>query len=171
MKIVKPKVIIFDWNGTLVYNDKDNLIHLLPNVIQVLKKLNKLNILVSIISNTYISFLNRTVKKFKIDKYLLNVIGTKGDIDYRKPSKEVVDYALIGADVDDVNADTVWMVGNSMQDIYTAYNSHIRPVIFGHDLLMQILSKEGIEPKKNALYFKNYNEFLEMLEEFKNENA
>ena len=171
MKIVKPKVIIFDWNGTLVYNDKDNLIHLLPNVIQVLKKLNKLNILVSIISNTYISFLNRTVKKFKIDKYLLNVIGTKGDIDYRKPSKEVVDYALIGADVDDINTDNVWMVGNSMQDIYTAYNSHIRPVIFGHDLLMQILSKEGIEPKKNALYFKNYNEFLEMLEEFKNENA
>ena len=171
MKIVKPKVIIFDWNGTLVYNDKDNLIHLLPNVIQVLKKLNKLNILVSIISNTYIAFLNRTVKKFKIDKYLLNVIGTKGDIDYRKPSKEVVDYALIGADVDDVNTDTVWMVGNSMQDIYTAYNSHIRPVIFGYDLLMQILLKEGIEPKKNALYFKNYNEFLEMLEEFKNENA
>lgn len=171
MKIVKPKVIIFDWNGTLVYNDEDNLIHLLPNVLQVLKKLNELNILVSIISNTYIAFLNRTVKKFKIDKYLLNVIGTKGDIDYRKPSKEVVDYALIGADVDDINTDTVWMVGNSMQDIYTAYNSHIRPVIFGRDLLMQILLKEGIEPKKNALYFKNYNEFLEMLEEFKNENA
>ena len=26
MKLVKPKIVIFDWNGTLVYNDKDNLI-------------------------------------------------------------------------------------------------------------------------------------------------
>lgn len=171
MKIIKPKLIIFDWNGTLVYNDNNNLIHLLPNSFKVIRKINELGIFTSIVSNTYTAFLNRTIKRYQMWNYFLNIIGTKGDIEYRKPSKEVIDYAIIGADIEDVNCDTVWMVGNSMQDIQTAFNSNIRPVIFGYELLNQILMCDGIEPKKNALYFRNHGEFLKMLEEFKNENS
>ena len=111
----------------------------MPNASKVVKKLNELNIYSSIISNTYVQFLNRIIKKYGLSKYFLNVIGTRGDVAYRKPTKEVVDYALIGADIEDVNCDTVWMIGNSMQDVQTAYNANIRPVIFGYELLNQII--------------------------------
>ena len=39
MKIIKPRAIIFDWNGTLVYNNDENKVLLLPNVVKVLKKI------------------------------------------------------------------------------------------------------------------------------------
>lgn len=171
MKIVKPKAVIFDWNGTLVYNDKNNIIKLLPNAFKVIKKLNEMGIFISIVSNTYTSFLNRTIKRYQLNKFLLNVIGTRGEIEYRKPSKEVIDYALIGSGIEDVNSDTVWMIGNSMQDVQTAYNSNIKPVIFGDDLLCDILSNEGFERNKKAIYFRNHLEFLKKLEDIDNENA
>ena len=66
MKIIKPKVIIFDWNGTLAYNDKDNLMHLMPNASKVIKKMNELEIQASIISNTYVAFLNRIFQSIYI---------------------------------------------------------------------------------------------------------
>lgn len=171
MKIIKPKAIIFDWNGTLAYNDEQNLMHLMPNASKVVKKLNELNIYSSIISNTYVQFLNRIIKKYGLSKYFLNVIGTRGDVVYRKPTKEVVDYALIGADIEDVNCDTVWMIGNSMQDVQTAYNANIRPVIFGYELLNQILMYEGLPKNKKVLFFKNFADILKFLEVFENENS
>lgn len=171
MKIIKPKAIIFDWNGTLAYNDEQNLMHLMPNALKVVKKLNELNIYSSIISNTYVQFLNRIIKKYGLSKYFLNVIGTRGDVAYRKPTKEVVDYALIGADIEDVNCDTVWMIGNSMQDVQTAYNANIRPVIFGYELLNQILMYEGLPKNKKVLFFKNFADILKFLEVFENENS
>ena len=171
MRIIKPKAVIFDWNGTLVYNNKDNLIKLLPNAFRVITKLNEMGILISIVSNTYSSFLNRTIKRYQLNKYLLNVIGTRGEVEYRKPSKEVVEYALIGSEIDDINCDTVWMIGNSFQDIQTAYNAGIRPVVFGDDLLSEILYTEGIDKNKGAIYFKNHLDILNKLEEINNENA
>ncbi len=171
MKIVKPQAVIFDWNGTLVYNNEENLIKLLPNAFRVIKKLNEMGVLISIVSNTYSSFLNRTIKRYQLNKYLLNVIGTRGEIDYRKPSKEVIDYALMGSDIQDVNCDTVWMIGNSIQDIQTAYNSGIRPVVFGDDLLSEILYTEGIDRNKKAIYFRNHLAILNKLEEMNNENS
>ena len=166
MKLVKPKVVIFDWNGTLVYNDKDNLIKLLPNAMKVIRKLNELGIFISIVSNTYQKFLDKTVKRYQMKKYLLNVIGTKGEVEYKKPSKEVIDYALIGSDLKDINTDSVWMVGNSMQDVETAYNSNIKPVIFSQDLVKEILWSEGIDKNKKALYIQNHLELLKILEKF-----
>ena len=171
MKRIKPKAVIFDCNGTLVYNNKDNLIKLLPNAFRVIKKLNEMEILVSIVSNTYSSFLNRTIKRYQLNKYLLNVIGTKGDIQYRKPDKEVVDYALAGSNIDYINCDTVWMIGNSLQDIQTAYNANIRPIIFGDELLEEILYTEGINKNQKAIYFKNHLELLNKLEEINDENS
>lgn len=171
MKIIKPKVIIFDWNGTLAYNDKDNLMYLMPNASKVIKKMNELEIQASIISNTYVAFLNRIVKKYGLSKYFLNIIGTRGGVEYRKPSKEVVEYALIGADIDDINRDSVWMVGNSMQDIQTAYNANIRPVIFGYELLNRVLMYEGLAKNKGALFFQNFGEILKFLKGFEDENS
>lgn len=165
MKVIKPKAIIFDWNGTLVFNDENNLIKLLPNAFKVVKKLNELNIFTSIVSNTYTNFLNRTIKKYQMQKYFLNVIGTRGDIEHKKPSKEVIDYALIGCEINEVNIDTVWMVGNSMQDLQTAYNANLRPIIFGDELLVQILHNEGLEKNRKAIYLKNHLDFLKILEE------
>lgn len=171
MKIEKPKAVIFDWNGTLVYNDKNNLIKLLPSAFKVIKKLNEMGVFISIVSNTYSSFLNRTIKRCQLNKYFLNIIGTKGEVEHRKPSKEVIDYALIGADIADVNCDTVWMIGNSMQDLETAYNANIRPVIFGDDLLDEILYTEGLEKNKKALFFRSHSELLKKLESIADENA
>lgn len=171
MKILKPEAIIFDWNGTLVFNDKDNIVRLIPNSFKLIKRLNELGIAISIVSNTYTTFLNKTIKKYQLNKYFLNIIGTRGDIDHKKPSKEVINCALIGSDIKDVNSDTVWMVGNSMQDVNTAYNSKIRPIIFGDELLDVILSNEGLEKNKRALYFRNHLEFLKKIEEIVNEDT
>lgn len=165
MKIVKPKAVVFDWNGTLVFNDENNLIKLLPNAFKVVKRLNELNVHTSIVSNTYTNFLNRTIKKYQMHKYFLNVIGTRGEVEYKKPDKEVIDYALIGTGIEEVNVDTVWMVGNSMQDIQTAFNANLRPIIFGDDLLQQILDNEGLEKNRKAIYLRNHLEFLKILEE------
>lgn len=164
MNIIKPKAIIFDWNGTLVFSDTNNSIKLLPNACKVIKKLNEVNIFASVVSNTYENFLQRTIKRYQLQKYFLNVIGTKGEIEHRKPSKEVIDYALIGSEITEINPDTVWMVGNGMQDIQTAYNANLRPIIFGDELLQEILHNEGLEKNRKAIYFKNHAEFLKMLE-------
>lgn len=171
MRIVKPKMVIFDWNGTLVYNDKNNTIRLLPNAFKVVKKLHELGIFVALISNTYKAFLDRTARRFQIAKYMLNIIGTRGEIEHRKPSKEVVDYALMGAGIDDVNIDTVWMVGNSMQDVETAYNAGIKPVIFGRELLDAIIYGEGFKKNQKSIYVENHLEFLKIIKEFESENA
>ncbi len=162
----KPKMIIFDWNGTLVYNNKQNIVCLMANAINVLKKLEELGILVSIISNSSMSFLERTIKRYKLEKYFLNVIGTRGEFDYKKPSKEVVEYALIGSDIKNMNKYDIWIVGDSIGDIETAYNSNIRPVIFGYKLLNEVLAKEGIKPNSGCIYFRDYADFLKMLEKF-----
>lgn len=171
MKIIKPQAVIFDWNGTLVYNNEENLIKLLPNAFKVVKKLKDLGVVMSVVSNTYSTFLNKTIKRYQLNKYFLNVIGTRGEVNYRKPSKEVIEYALMGSDIKDINCDTVWMIGNSLQDVQTAYNSNIRPIIFGEDLLNEILYMEGIERNKKALYFKNHSMLLNKLEELENENS
>ena len=171
MKILKPKAIIFDWNGTLVYNDDNNAIKLLPNSFKLIKKLYEMNIFVSIVSNTYCTFLNRTIKRYQLDKYLLNVIGTRGEVECKKPDKEVINHALVGTDITDINLDTVWMVGNSMQDIETAYNANIRPIIFGEELLKEILEENGFQKNKKAIFIKSHSDFLKKLEEIDHENT
>ena len=70
----------------------------------------------------------------------------------------------------DANTDSVWMIGNSMQDVETAYNSNIKPVIFSQDLVKEILWSEGIDKNKKALYIQNHLELLKILEKF-NENT
>jgi len=171
MRIVKPKAVIFDWNGTLVYNDENNLVKLLPNAFKVIRKLAEMDVFISVVSNTYTSFLNRTIRRHQLRKFFLNVIGTRGDVGYRKPDKEVVEYALVGTEITDVNTDTVWMVGNSVQDIQTAYNSNIKPVIFGDELLSNILYTEGFKKDRKAMYFRNHLELLRTLEDISNENS
>lgn len=171
MKIIKPRAIIFDWNGTLVYNNDENKVLLLPNVVKVLKKIYSMNIFISIISNTATVFLNKKLTFFNIHKYFFNVIGTKSDIEYRKPDKKVVDYALLGMNIDDVNIDTVWMVGNSFQDVETAYNANIKPVIFGEKLLNKLIFDNGLKSNTKSIFVRNHLELYKKLEEIESEST
>ena len=141
MIVVKPKMIIFDWNETLVYNDINNSIKLFPNAYDVLKKINSMNILISIISNTETVFLKRIIKTLNIDKFIFNVVGISEDKTIKKPNKETVEQALFGSNINEINSENIWMIGNSYQDIQTAYNANIRPVIFGKKLLEIMLFK------------------------------
>lgn len=170
-KIKKPKIVIFDWNGTLVAGGRNNFIKPLPNAKRTLDILKSGGINISLISNTYTPFLNKMVKRYRFEKYFLNIIGSKGEVAYKKPDKEVVDHAIIGANVKDVNSDTVWMVGDSIQDMQTAYNANLRPIIFGEELLNIMLRKEGVEKNKNAIYCKDHMDLINIIKDFEHDSS
>ena len=73
--------------------------------------------------------------------------------------------------IDDVNIDTVWMVGNSFQDVETAYNANIKPVIFGEKLLNKLIFDNGLKSNTKSIFVRNHLELYKKLEEIESEST
>lgn len=156
-----PEIFGEEWQaaGEIYKNSyrSNHLIKLefLPNAIELLEAISKNNILQFVISNKMGPTLRQELKHLGIDKYFFSIIGASDALS-DKPSKEPVELALIGSELD-IKEDVIWFVGDTITDLSCAVNSNILPVIIGH------FDEENVKSvsatiSKNDLILKNYKE-------------
>lgn len=90
------------------------------------------NIAPYIISNKERSLLLKEVNLCYSDIHFVNILA-HGDASANKPSAEPVKKALQNAPYP-INAQNVWLVGDSLPDTECAYNSGIQPVLIGNNI-------------------------------------
>jgi len=142
-------------------------IQLLPNALELVKTINKAEILQFLVSNKIGVTLRKEVKKLKIEQYFFSIIGAL-DANFDKPSQSAVDLALMLSDID-LKKDCIWFVGDTISDVECAYNTGCHPIIFGHsshkisssisqDILQNGFNNSGIIP----LYF-NHQDLISVI--------
>ena len=81
-----------------------------------------------LVSNKIGITLRKEAAKLGIDKKFFAMIGSM-DSNSDKPSRDPVDLALMGSDLDP-QKDEIWFVGDTIADIECAYNSGCRPILY-----------------------------------------
>ena len=148
-----PAIFGDDWQKAgQIYKDKyhslglDNL-RFLPSAVDLIDKLHKNNILLAVISNKMGPTLRKEVEYLGLSDKFFSVIGSS-DAAFDKPSKETVEMALLGSDLDPLK-DHIWFIGDTIVDLYCAYNSSCHPIIYGdganidQEILLNGKNKEG----------------------------
>jgi phosphoglycolate phosphatase len=131
-----PEIFGNDWEkaGEIYKNTYRSIqleqIRFLPNALELIKKIESLGILQFIVSNKIGNSLRREAKKLEVDRLFFAVIGA-GDANADKPSREPVELAFLGSDLD-AKKDEVWFVGDTIADVECAYNSSCTPIVYGH---------------------------------------
>jgi phosphoglycolate phosphatase len=105
-------------------------IRLLPYALELIKFIHTNNIPQFLVSNKIGATLRLEVSKLNIDHYFFSIIGAN-DANADKPSREPLDLALLGSDLD-TNKHNIWFIGDTIADVECAYNSNCTPIIFGH---------------------------------------
>lgn len=128
-------------------------IELLPNSLNLIKKINELGIAQFIISNKIGSTLRKEAKKLAVDKFFFSIIGSQ-DADFDKPDKSVVNLAILGSEID-LLKDEVWFIGDTIADIECAYNANCTPIIYGHsnNQMSNSISLDLVNDGKIPVYF------------------
>lgn len=112
------------------YDKFCNSVKLLPAAYDLIKTLSNNNILLFVVSNKFGSNLRKEVEQIGLSKYFFSVIGAQ-DANSDKPSRDPVDLALMGSDLDP-KKDLIYFVGDTLADIECAYNSGCKPIIFSN---------------------------------------
>jgi phosphoglycolate phosphatase len=129
-----PEIFGNDWQKAgEIYKSTYRAIHLdqiqlLSGALELIKKLEELEILQFIVSNKIGATLRKEAAKIGIDKKFFALIGAI-DANADKPSREPVDLALMGSDLDP-KKDEIWFIGDTITDVECAYNSGCRPIIY-----------------------------------------
>ena len=151
-----PEIFGDDWQKAgEIYKNTYRSIHLdrirfLPNSLELIKKIHEAGILQFIVSNKIGVSLRKEAKQLGIDKYFFGIVGAM-DANADKPSREPVELALLGCDIDP-KKDEVWFVGDTIADIECAYNSNCTPIVYGHSshMISKTISKEILEQGRNG---------------------
>ena len=130
-----PQIFGDDWKQAgEIYKNTYRLIHLdiqlLPNAMKLIDKLEERGILQFIVSNKIGATLRKEAASIGIDKKFFAIIGSM-DSSADKPSKEPVELALMGSDLDPAK-DEIWFIGDTIADIECAKNSGCTPIVYGH---------------------------------------
>lgn len=83
-----------------------------------------------VVSNKMGPTLRMEVAKAGLEKKFFATVGSF-DAASDKPSKDPVDLALLGSDLDP-KKDEIWFIGDTIADIECAYNSGCRPILYSH---------------------------------------
>lgn len=156
-----PEIFGDDWQKAgEIYKSTYCSIHLdklrlLPNVVELVNKLEENVIIQFIVSNKLGAILRQEVEKIGIEKKFFAIIGSL-DASTDKPSREPVDLALLGSDLDP-KKDEIWFIGDTIADIECAWNAGCRPILYAHPdnkisstiserILREERSEEGVLP-------------------------
>ena len=150
-----PEIFGNDWEKAgEIYKNTYRSIHLeqiqlLSNGLKLINKLEEKGILQFVVSNKIGATLRKEAAKISVDKKFFALIGA-GDANTDKPSKEPVNLALIGSDLD-ATKDEIWFVGDTIADVECAYNSGCRPIVYGHSShqISKTISAEILTQGKN----------------------
>lgn len=171
-----PEIFGNDWQKAgEIYKNTYRSIHLdkirlLPGALSLIKKIHELGILQFLVSNKLGVSLRKEAAKLEIDKYFFAIVGAS-DANADKPSREPVELAFLGSDIDTKN-DEVWFVGDTIADVECGYNSSCTPIVYGHSshMISKTISKEILEQGREGkgpipVYF-NHEELVKVLESF-----
>ena len=143
------------------------LIQLLPKALELINTIEKQGITQFIVSNKIGNTLRKEVAKIGIDQKFFALIGAT-DANADKPSREPVELALLGSDLDP-KKDEIWFVGDTITDVECAYNSCCRPIVYGHsqDQISTTIPKKLLEEGRNndgalPVYF-NHQQLIDLL--------
>ena len=131
-----PEIFGNDWQKAgEIYKSTYRAIHLdqiqlLSGAMNLINKLEELGVLQFIVSNKIGATLRKEAAKIGIDKKFFALIGAT-DANADKPSREPVDLALMGSDLDP-KKDEIWFIGDTITDVECAYNSGCRPIAYCH---------------------------------------
>jgi len=143
-------------------------IQLLPNALRLIKKLEEKGILQFVVSNKIGVTLRKEAASLEVDKNFFALIGANDS--YRdKPSKDPVDLALLGSDLDP-SKDVIWFVGDTIADVECAYNSGCLPIVFSDlkeniskTMSAKFLSEGGRGEGALPIYF-NHQELINLID-------
>lgn len=147
-----------------------NKLRFLPKALDLINKLEEKNILQFVVSNKIGVTLRKEAAALEVDKKFFTLVGSL-DASYDKPSKEPVELALLGSDLDP-KKDEIWFIGDTVADIDCAYNSGCKPIVFAHPDhgVSKTISNDWIKNGKNGegalpLYF-NHQDLIDFIDGF-----
>ncbi len=169
-----PEIFGDDWKKAgEIYKQTYRSLHLeklylLPGALELIKKLEEMQISQFVVSNKMGPTLRQEAEKIGLDKKFFSLIGA-GDAKADKPSFLPVEMALIGSDIK-LRQDEIWFVGDTIADIECAYNSCCTPIIYGNAVdneISKTIPQDWIESGKNnegplPVYF-HHQELIEVL--------
>lgn len=171
-----PEIFGKDWEKAgEIYKNTYRSIHLermrlLPNALALITKLYEKEILQFVVSNKIGVTLRKEVKCLEIDKLFFSIVGAM-DASADKPSREPVELALLGSDLDAAK-DEIWFIGDTIADVECAYASGCTPIVYGHSShqISKTISKEILQEGKNGkgvipVYF-DHQQLVEVLNRF-----
>jgi len=171
-----PEIFGSDWEKAgEIYKNTYRSIHLnkmrfLSGSVELIKKIHELGILQFIVSNKIGLTLRKEAQQLEVEKYFFATIGSNDAI-ADKPSREPVELALLGSDIDLKN-DEVWFVGDTIADVDCAYNSNCTPIVYGHSAheisktIPQNILSEGRDGKGAIAVYFDHAELVKVLEKF-----
>lgn len=144
-----------------------NSLRFLPNALELINFLEEKGMMQFIVSNKIGVTLRKELASLGIDQKFFSVIGSQ-DSSCDKPSKEPVELALMGSDIDP-KKDEIWFIGDTIADIECAYNSSCQPIVYGHAIenisktIPQKLLSEGRNNEGPLPLYFDHRELIEIL--------
>jgi phosphoglycolate phosphatase len=135
----------------------------LPGALDLIKELQKRKILMVVVSNKLGSTLRKEAEYLKVKDLFFATIGSS-DAPYDKPSRDPVDLALEGSDLD-TNKDLIWFIGDTLTDVQCALNSDCQPILLGEGsgIDKNLINKEKGNTNKPLLQFYSHKEILNFI--------
>lgn len=172
-----PEIFGENWQQAgEIYKSTYRSIHLdklrfLPNALELLNQLEEQGILQFIVSNKIGVTLRKEAEKLSIEKKFFAVIGSL-DASADKPSKEPVDLALLGSDLDP-KKDEIWFIGDTIADVECAWNSGCTPILYAHcdnkisATVSEKILREGRNGEGPLAVYTDHAELVDLLAKFK----
>lgn len=132
---------------------------------ELIKTVNESGIMQFVISNKMGPTLRQECQELKVDDLFFAIIGAH-DANNDKPSRDPVDLALMGSDLDPKN-DVIWFIGDTIADISCALNSGCVPIIFSSDKgkISHSIPQDLIAEHNIVSYF-DHNELAQIIRSF-----
>lgn len=168
-----PEIFGDNWQKAgEVYKNTYRSIHLdklrlLPNSVELINKLEEKDILQFIVSNKIGATLRKEVEKLAIEKKFFSIVGSL-DASADKPSREPVELALLGSNLDP-KKDEIWFIGDTIADVECAWNSGCRAIVYAHAdnkisaTIPEKILREGRENQGPIPVYSNHSELVEFL--------
>ncbi len=145
-------------------------ISLLKNSFELLNFVKTLNIPQFLVSNKIGITLRKEVKKLQLENLFFSLVGAQ-DANSDKPSREPVDFALNGSEID-TKKHYIWFVGDTIADVECAHNSGAVPIIYGHSdnkiskTIDQKILENGFDNKGAVAVYFDHQQLIDILKKF-----
>jgi len=168
-----PEIFGTNWQKAgEIYKNTYRSIHLdklrlLPNTLELLNTLEERGILQFVVSNKIGATLRKEAEKLGLEKKFFSIVGSL-DASADKPSREPVELALLGSDLDP-KKDEIWFIGDTIADVECAWNAGCRAIVYAHadNKISATISEKILRESRNnegpiPIYF-DHNELVELL--------